>query len=278
MDKYSLFTLELFSDFLDKYADSITKEDIKRICDLGFSKEYAFALLICTMYNLDINENKMWFNEYLLPSIKCLEEKKYMNNPYYKNIKIHKKLNNKWTLKWDKYKDYQAFVYDDFYEKEGKVLFNIGFFEKEFLFPAIYENDRLWMSITPNEIETMEKSINDAYGNVLVLGLGIGYYPYMLSLKENVKSITIIEKSKEAIELFINEIYPQFTNKIVNIIEMDAFQYLENIDTKINYIFADLWHDVSDGKDLYLKIKQYEKNYQMIKFSYWIEDTIKYYL
>lgn len=278
MDKYSLFTLELFSDFLDKYDDSITREDIQRICDLGFSKEYAFALLISTMYNIDINENKQWFNEYLLPSIKCLNREKYFKNPYYKNIKIQNKLNNKWSLKWDKYKAYQAFVFNDFYIKDAKVLFNIGFFEEEFKYPAIYENDRLWMSITPNEIETMNNSINEARGNVLVLGLGIAYYPYMLSLKENVDSITIIEKSKEAIQLFKEEIYPKFTNKIVNIIEMDAFEYLENVDENINYIFADLWHDVSDGKELYLKIKEYEKKYRNIKFSYWIEDTIKFYL
>lgn len=278
MDKYSAFTLELFSDFLNKYDSTINEEDIKRITNLGFTKEYAYALLISTMYNIDISTNKEWFNEYLLPSIKCLDETKYLNNPYYKNIILKNIKNNKWQLKEDLYKPFQAFVFDDFYLENDKVLFNVGFFEKEFKFPAIYENNRLWMSITPNEIETMEEAIEKANGNVLVLGLGIGYFPYMLSLKENVKSITIIEKSKDAIELFKKHIYPQFTNKIVNIIEMDAFEYLKDIDKKINFVFADLWHDVSDGKEIYLKIKKYERKYKEIDFYYWIEKTIKFYL
>lgn len=278
MDKYSALTLELFSDFLNRHDCLISKEDVKRITDLGFSKEYAYALLISTMYNIDVSANKEWFNEYLLPSIKCLDENRYLQNPYYKNISLDNVTNKKWKIKMDSYKPMQAFVFNDFFLQDNKVLFNIGFFEKEFKFPAIYENDRLWMSITPNEIETMQEAINKAFGHILVLGLGIGYFPYMISLKENVKSITIIEKSKDAIELFESNIYPQFSNKVVNIIEMDAFEYLDNIDEKMNFVFADLWHDVSDGKELYLKIKEYEKKYRKIEFSYWIEKTIKFYL
>lgn len=278
MDKYSAFTLELFSDLLNRDELIISKKEIEEIMKLGFYKEYAYALLISSIYDIDVNSNKEWFNEYLLPSIKCLDKTKYLNNPYYKNIKLNNVKNKKWKIKVDSYKPFQAFVFDDFYLQDNKVLFNIGFFDEEFKYPAIYENDRLWMSITPNEIETMQEVIDNASGHVLVLGLGIGYFPYMLSLKENVKSITIIEKSKDAIELFKNIIYPQFSNKIVDIIEMDAFDYLNDIDKKIDCVFADLWHDVSDGKDLYLKIKKYENIYKNIKFYYWIEKTIKFYL
>ena len=42
--------------------------------------------------------------------------------------------------------------------------------------------------------------------------------------------------------------------------------------------FADIWHDVGDGRELYLKIKSYEDRYPSVKFTYWIEDTIKCYL
>ena len=58
------------------------------------------------------------------------------------------------------------------------------------------------MLITPNEIETMKKSISEATGNVLTYGLGLGYYAYMVSMKENVESVTIVEKDKEIIDLF----------------------------------------------------------------------------
>ena len=38
-----------------------------------------------------------------------------------------------------------------------------------------------------------------------------------------------------------------------------------------NFVFSDLWHDVSDGVDMYLDIKNYEKLHPNINFEYWIE-------
>ena len=43
-----------------------------------------------------------------------------------------------------------------------------------------------------------------------------------------------------------------------------------------DFVFVDIWHDPSDGIDLYLKFKSLEK--KNIKYSYWIEDTIKCYI
>ena len=55
------------------------------------------------------------------------------------------------------------------------------------------------MSLNPNEIETMKPFINKGHGNVLVLGLGMGYVPFMMALKDDVRHITIIEKDKNII-------------------------------------------------------------------------------
>ena len=61
------------------------------------------------------------------------------------------------------------------------------------MFPALLENDRIWMTITPNEIETMKEPVDGAFGNVLTYGLGLGYYAYMVSEKENVETVTIVD-------------------------------------------------------------------------------------
>ena len=45
-----------------------------------------------------------------------------------------------------------------------------------------------------------------------------------------------------------------------------------------DFVFTDLWHDVSDGKDMYLKMKEYEKRSPNTIFSYWIEKSILCYL
>ena len=115
------------------------------------------------------------------------------------------------------------------------------------------------MAIKPNEIETMKKPIADAFGNVLVCGLGLGYYAYMISNKDTVNSITIIEKDQRVIKLFNDYILPQFENgHKIRIVNDDALIYLKEKAPKIEYdfIFVDLWHDASDGVELYINTKK----------------------
>ena len=98
------------------------------------------------------------------------------------------------------------------------------------------------------------KIIDRAFGNVLTYGLGLGYFQYMVSNKENVSKVTIIEKNKDIIKLFVEYILPQFPNKDkIKIICMDAFEYATNNvkDIFYDFIYADLWHDVSDGIEMY---------------------------
>ena len=55
------------------------------------------------------------------------------------------------------------------------------------------------MSTIPHEINTMKKDIDIVKNNVLVLGLGIGYFSYLISNKASVKNITILENDEEII-------------------------------------------------------------------------------
>ena len=83
--------------------------------------------------------------------------------------------------------------YDDIDIKDNFIeVSKIGYFNKSFKYLVVNKNDVTWMSTDPNEINTMKDAINNAKGNVLVFGLGLGYYAYMISLKKEVKKITII--------------------------------------------------------------------------------------
>ncbi len=90
-------------------------------------------------------------------------------------IRISRSLRSKCgksELKYEKYKPFEGFVCNDIIQtKEGRQIPQVGFFETEFMFPAILENDRIWMTITPNEIETMKEPVDQAFGNVLTFGL-----------------------------------------------------------------------------------------------------------
>lgn len=47
---------------------------------------------------------------------------------------------------------------------------------------------------------------------------------------------------------------------------------------KYDFVFTDLWHDVSDGIDMYLEMKKYEEQSPDTTFMYWIEKSILCYL
>ena len=144
-----------------------------------------------------------------------------------------------------------------------------------FVFDAVLQNDREWMSITPNEINTMRSVIEEASGNVLTYGLGLGYFAYMCSIKPEVASVTVVEKDPSVIALFQKEILPQFKQKDkIRVIKADAFEYAAAVKEEYDLTFADLWHDVQDGIPCYTELKKIERG----KTRYWIEKTMQYYM
>ncbi len=275
----------LLSNYLNNNPGLISREEIAEIVMSGVSCEYAFAVLLAAGCGLDIVDNapdRDLFNLYFSKMVHQLDASAYRDNPYYKNIKIPAvKIGNS-ELKFEKYKPFEGFVCNDIIRtEEGRQIPQIGFFENEFIFPAVMENDRIWISITPNEIETMKEVIDQTFGSVLTFGLGMGYYAYMVSEKENVENITVVENNEDVIELFSKYILPQFKNAHnIRIIKAEAFEYARNhmSGRKYDFVFVDLWHDVSDGIDMYLRMKKYEKQSPDTVFSYWIEKSILCYL
>lgn len=275
----------LLSHYLNQAPDLITSEEIQEITDYGVTEEYAFNVILAGAFGLDINEHayhKELFDQYFTRMTHKLDVSEYYNNPYYKNIQIPRVQIGNSRLKYERYKPYEGFVCNDIIRtEEGRQLPQIGFFDEEFRFPAVLENDRIWMTITPNEIETMKEPVEAAFGNVLTFGLGLGYYAYMVSIKDNVSSVTIVEANEHVIRLFKEHILPQFEHgDKIHIIQADAFEYAERElpSRAYDYVFTDLWHDVSDGVELYLRMKSYEQHSPETVFSYWIEKSILCYL
>lgn len=280
---YKIF--ECLSYYLNYHSDFIDSKMINELCEIGLSRQEAFCYLISSFFELDLenDDDRKLFNEYIKKMVKELDDKDYTSNLYYRNIKCFNNIKiGNCELKYDYYKPYEGFVYDDIEMSfDGKQLPKIGFFSTKFKYPAIYENNRLWMSITPNEINTMNEAITEASGDVLTYGLGLGYYQYMVSMKDEVRSVTIVEKNQDIIDLFEKNILPLFKYKEkVKIIKNDAFCFAEKEikNHKFNFVFVDLWHDVSDGIKMYKKMKEYEKNLPNATYRYWIEKTIKCYI
>lgn len=272
----------MLSSYLNNNARFITKELVQGVVsDCGISDTYAFVMLLLAACGLDSGKSPrdaLLEQQYFFPSVKKLNPLVYSSNPYYQNIKIPVEKVDKWELYYDSYKPYEAFIYNDFIvTPEFREIPRLGFFDTDFKFPAVRENGTEWMAIKPNEVETMQAAIDEVCGNVVVLGLGLGYFAYMASQKPDVKVVTIVEKDSEVIELFQEYILPQFEHKVKVVVrQADAFDFVKNQLPALgcSYVFVDLWHDVSDGFDMYLMMKKLEYGCASTKFLYWIEESL----
>lgn len=129
--------------------------------------------------------------------------------------------------------------------------------------------DGVVMSNTPMERKTHIEAINKAKRNVLVSGLGLGMYLQNIKDKEEVTSITVIEKSKEVIELIAK--YFKDCQKI-KIINEDIFNYTPDI--KFEFAFLDIWSDISEDNLVEFDILR-KKFKEIPEIICWSEDIIE---
>ncbi len=270
-ENYLLF--EQLQRYLNDYSDSIGYKQINIMKDVNIDINQKYKLILIQL--LDLDNSYLSFFNYL--SIE--NANKYIENPYYKNITFPNKKIKNWEIKSSSYKPYELFVKNDFIFSNNILYPNLGFFDKPFKYPAVYESNNLWMSITPNEINTMENDINNCYGNVVTFGLGLGYFAYMASLKDSVNEVTIVEINEDVIQLFTKFILPQFKFKDkIKIIKKDAYEFVREGLSNYDYAYVDIYHDAGDGKEVYKKMLEIVKDEDRNKLNFWIYDTIKYYL
>lgn len=226
--------------------------------------------------NIEQLNNKVIANS-KMNKISELKTDTFSSDSYYQKIGQIKAHEGDWEFSSYSYAPYEGFVSDELVIDPVTFAEHtpISYFKKEFPFFAVTQGDEIWMSIIPHEINTMKKPIENATGNVLVLGLGLGYYVYNIASKRNVTSITVIENDKKIINLFNKYLLPKFPNQEkITILYGDAITYFAQSPKKFDYVFSDIWHNVHDGEMLYLKLKAKESHHEGTNFDYWIETSI----
>lgn len=213
---------------------------------------------------------------------KKLDADIFMHDPYIENVKIKETRRGKILLTKADYVRGEILQYDMPYIDDDIVVPRLGFFTKSVCFPALYEGTVPWVSVCPSEINSMKEQMERACGRVLVLGLGLGlgYFPYIISAKSSVESITIVELSRDVIDIFESELLPQFPHRgKIRIVHADALEFLDGVTPdEYDYCFADIWEGVADGAEAYRRIKPHEKRLKSTVFTYWIEKEIKEYM
>ncbi len=178
------------------------------------------------------------------------------------------------------YRKGELFLYDMPDLAAPMVLPKLGFFSRRVSFPALYEGDMPWVSACPSELFSMGPDVPAARGRVLVLGLGIGWYPFAIADKPEVSEIVIVEHAPEVISLFETYLLPRFPHREkIRVVEADAFAYLAALAPgRFDFCYADIWEGAVDGAACYQKIKPLADRLPGTVFRYWIEKEILAYL
>ena len=273
----NLSAAEIYIEYLTYHCRDIKKIDIEKLSQKYDKNEAYFRAFL---HALSVQPNDEEFNSINdVCNIKYIKE---LNPDEYKKDKFYQKFSpisvekNDWYFTCLNYAPFEGFVYDELDVDESTYAEHtpLGYFKDEFNYFAVIQKDDIWMSVIPHEINTMKEAIKEAKGDVLVLGLGLGYYLYHIHLEDDVKHIRVIEKDKNVIEMFKEHLLPKFEHKEkIEIIEDDAIEYLDK-GKEPDFVFADLWHNVGDGEKLYLQIKAKEREHVHAKFMYWIERSI----
>ena len=115
-------------------------------------------------------------------------------------------------------------------------------------------NGEVVMSDTEIERITCLDCLDNAHGNTLIAGLGLGMILVPLLENENCDKIVIVEKSQFIIDLVSEPLFSYIEDvlgldySIIEIIHEDIFKYKPSI--KFDYIWLDIWNNV-----------EYDENY-----------------
>lgn len=273
----NLSAAEIYIEYLTYHARDIKKIDIEKLTKKYGENEAFFHAFLHALSIPQNDEEFASINQVCnIIDIKALNPGDFKQDCFYQKFSPIFVQKNEWAFTQLNYAPFEGFVYDELDVDLDTFAEHtpIGYFKEEFPYFAVIQNDDIWMSVIPHEINTMKEAIEKASGDVLVLGLGLGYYLYHVHLKDKVKHIRVIEKDKNVIEMFREHLLPHFEHpEKIEIIEGDAIEYIDKGDEP-DFVFADLWHNVGDGEKLYLRIKSKAKNHPNTTFKYWIERSI----
>lgn len=274
--------LELISEYLTFTPSAIAPEDVRALTAEGLAPNEAYMALLAARCGLDTTkpEDARLYRGYFPRMIRQHDPAVYEADAYIQAVKPAIGAKEGVDLVYERIEPMELFVADDFcQDRAGRILPQLGWFDRAFDFPALREDGLVWMTVTPNEINTIQPAVRQSRGKVLTYGLGLGYYAFHCLMKKDVRSVTVVEKNPAVIEVFTKHLLPFFPRKeALHIVQADAFDYAENVMPYEGFdtVFTDLWHDVADGLPLCKQMKALETPGP--NYLYWIEKTLNFYM
>jgi len=114
--------------------------------------------------------------------------------------------------------------------------------------PILARGSVPWMSLTPMEIYSLRPALGVAEGHVLVAGLGMGWLTRRLLENSDVTKVTQLELDSDIINFFGKPIKDN-SDKKLQLIEADVYQFLKETPQKFDSIIFDIWGKFGEASD-----------------------------
>lgn len=134
---------------------------------------------------------------------------------------------------------------------------------------------QLFMSDTDHERRSNRHIVWKSTGDVLIAGLGLGMILHPLLSKDTVRTVTVIEKYQDVIDI-VTPTLPKSAK--LTIVCADIFHWKPQPKTKWNVIYFDIWPDMcADNLKEMAKLHQRFKYYKAPDgwMESWCRDEIK---
>ena len=142
------------------------------------------------------------------------------------------------------------------------------------VYTRLFVDGELWMTDAEFECQTNYDIAYHSRGDILIAGLGLGLIIGPMLEREQVRSVTVLEKSPDVIAL----IGPHYDSLKLTIIEADVHEW-QPPKKAYDFIYFDIWADVPNS-DNRAEITALKKRYRTAlkaggKTSAWCENRVR---
>lgn len=136
-----------------------------------------------------------------------------------------------------------------------------------------------WMSLTAHEVESQELGFRHAFGNTVVMGLGMGWIAANCAISPRVTHLTVVERDPDVVRLFHEsgafDSLPESAQRKIAIVPADALEWRPGGATAVDFLFADIWLQLAEPQAMG-EVRRMQANARAGQVYFWGQELAIY--
>ena len=129
-----------------------------------------------------------------------------------------------------------------------------------------------WMSLTPHEIESQELGFRHAFGNVVIMGLGMGWIAANCAINPRVTQVSVVECDSDVVRLFhasgALDSLPESARRKIAIVHGDALEWRPETTEKVDFLYVDIWLELAEPQAV-AQVRRMQDNVRAGQIYFW---------